>query len=70
MQGSGVWLCVGVLLLCCLLPGLALAQEATEDFAVSLQVEADGNLLVTERIAVIAEGQQISRGIYRDIPTR
>lgn len=36
MQGSGVWLCVGVLLLCCLLPGLALAQEAIEDFAVSL----------------------------------
>lgn len=36
MQGSGVWLCVGVLLFCFLLLGLALAQEAIEDFAVSL----------------------------------
>ena len=58
----------GALLLCCLLPGLALAQEAIEDFAVSLQVEADGNLLVTERITVRAEGQDIRRGIYRDLP--
>lgn len=64
MQG---WL-RGLLLLFVLLPGLTLAQEAIEDFAVSLQVEADGNLLVTERINVRAEGRDIRRGIYRDLP--
>nr|WP_256834179.1 DUF2207 domain-containing protein [Pseudomonas oleovorans] len=64
MQG---WL-RGLLLSCFLLPGLVLAQEAIEDFAVTLQVEADGNLLVTERITVRAEGQDIRRGIYRDLP--
>jgi hypothetical protein len=51
MQG---WL-RGLLLICCLLPGLVSAQEVIENFAVSLQVEADGNLLVTERITVRAE---------------
>ncbi|WP_061238733.1 DUF2207 domain-containing protein [Ectopseudomonas composti] len=64
MQG---WL-RGLLLIVCLLPGLVSAQEAIEDFAVSLQVEADGNLLVTERITVHAEGRDIRRGIYRDLP--
>lgn len=64
MQG---WL-RGLLLIVCLLPGLVSAQEVIEDFAVSLQVEADGNLLVTERITVRAEGRDIRRGIYRDLP--
>lgn len=64
MQG---WL-RGLLLTCFLLPGLVSAQEAIEDFAVTLQVEADGNLLVTERITVRAEGQDIRRGVYRDLP--
>lgn len=64
MQG---WL-RGLLLMGCLLPGLVSAQEAIEDFAVSLQVEADGNLLVTEQITVHAEGRDIRRGIYRDLP--
>ncbi|TNF07365.1 MAG: DUF2207 domain-containing protein, partial [Pseudomonadales bacterium] len=64
MQG---WL-RGLLLVACLLPGLALAEEAIEHFAVTLQVESDGNLLVTERILVRAEGQDIQRGIYRDLP--
>ncbi|MGP0170440.1 DUF2207 domain-containing protein [Pseudomonas sp. NCHU5208] len=63
----GTWL-RAALLLCCLLPTLAPAQEAIEDFAVSLQVETDGNLLVTERITVRAEGRDIRRGIYRDLP--
>jgi uncharacterized membrane protein YgcG len=64
MQG---WL-RGLLLIVCLLPGLVSAQEVIENFAVSLQVEADGNLLVTERITVRAEGRDIRRGIYRDLP--
>src|SRR3990167_319454 len=52
------------------LPLWAAAEEVIEDFAVTLQVQADGNLLVTERITVQAEGEQIKRGIYRDLPVR
>ncbi|VXB04634.1 conserved membrane hypothetical protein [Pseudomonas sp. 8AS] len=59
-----------LLLLVCLLPGLAGAQELIESFDVTLQVEPDGNLLVTERITVQAEGREIRRGIFREIPTR
>ena len=59
-----------LLLLCCLLPGVTRAQEVIEDFAVEVQVEADGGLLVSERITVQAEGEQIQRGIYRDFPVR
>ena len=58
----------GLLLLCWLLPGLSWAQEVIEDFAVELQVGRDGMLDVLERITVQAEGEQIKRGIYRDIP--
>jgi uncharacterized membrane protein YgcG len=57
-----------LLLLCCLLPGVVLAQEVIEDFAVELRVGRDGMLDVVERIVVQAEGEQIKRGIYRDIP--
>ena len=57
-----------LLLSLCLLPLGATAAEVIEDFAVTLQVQADGNLLVTERITVRAEGEQIKRGIYRDLP--
>jgi hypothetical protein len=57
-----------LLLSLCLLPALAVADEVIEDFAVTLQVHTDGSLLVTERITVQAEGEQIKRGIYRDLP--
>lgn len=60
----------GLLLGLCLLPTWLLAAEQIEDFAVELQVQADGSLLVTERISVRAEGEQIRRGIYRDLPIR
>jgi uncharacterized membrane protein YgcG len=56
------------LLSLCLLPLWATADEVIEDFAVTLQVQPDGNLLVTEQITVQAEGEQIKRGIYRDLP--
>ncbi|WP_277373341.1 DUF2207 domain-containing protein [Pseudomonas sp. AA-38] len=59
-----------LLLLCCFCAFSAQAEEAIQSYDVRLQVEPSGEVLVTERIAVIAEGQQISRGIYRDIPTR
>ena len=53
-----------LLLLCAVLPGVTLAQEVIEDFAVELQVRNDGRLDVTERITVQAEGDKIQRGIY------
>jgi uncharacterized membrane protein YgcG len=56
------------LLSLCLLPLWAAAAEVIEDFAVTLQVQPDASLLVTERITVQAEGEQIRRGIYRDLP--
>lgn len=59
-----------LLLLCCFCVCGVQAEEAIQSYDVRLQVELSGEVLVTERIAVIAEGQQISRGIYRDIPTR
>lgn len=59
-----------LLLLCCLGSLGAQAQEAIEAFDVRLQVEPNGDVLVTERIAVQAQGRQIVRGIYRDVPTR
>jgi len=58
----------GLLLSMCLLPLWAAAAEVIEDFAVTLQVQRDGSLQVTELITVQAEGQQIKRGIYRDLP--
>ena len=44
------------------------AQERITRFDVTIHVEADGSLLVTENITAVAEGQEIKRGIYRDIP--
>jgi uncharacterized membrane protein YgcG len=47
-------------------PGLA--QEQILRFDSDIQVDADGNLRVTETIRVRAEGVDIQRGIYRDFP--
>ncbi|HEU4879819.1 MAG TPA: DUF2207 domain-containing protein [Gemmatimonadaceae bacterium] len=46
------------------------AQERIDSYDIRVDVQKDGALDVTERIAVHAEGQQIRRGIYRDFPTR
>lgn len=46
------------------------AQERILSYDSQVQVNADGSLDVTERIAVRAEGNNIRRGIYRDFPTR
>jgi hypothetical protein len=61
------------ILLACLLSLLAAplaAQERILSYDSVVQVQADGGLEVTERIAVRAEGNNIRRGIYRDFPTR
>jgi uncharacterized membrane protein YgcG len=46
------------------------AQERIRSYDVHIAVAADGSIDVTETITVRAEGAQIRRGIYRDIPTR
>ncbi|MBW3096966.1 DUF2207 domain-containing protein [Pseudohoeflea coraliihabitans] len=56
------------LLLICLAAGPAAAREAIEHFHAKILVLADGTLDVTETIRVRAEGRDIRRGIYRDIP--
>ncbi|MFN8643348.1 MAG: DUF2207 domain-containing protein [Candidatus Binatia bacterium] len=61
-------------LLCALLAGAALGQpdaggERITAFDSHIAVDGDGDLTVTETIAVVATGEQIKRGIYRDFPT-
>ena len=61
---------LGCLLALWILPGIAAqAAEVILDFRSELQVEPDASLMVTETIAVRAEGNEIRRGIYRDFPT-
>ncbi len=44
------------------------AQERITRFDVNVRVEPDGALIVSENITARAEGREIKRGIYRDIP--
>jgi hypothetical protein len=53
-----------------LLPQDAAAQERIRNYVSEIQIRQDGSMEVTERITVVAEGTDIRRGIYRDIPTR
>lgn len=48
--------------------GLALAQEGITNYSVDIQVEITGDIQVVEVINVIAEGNQIRRGIFRELP--
>jgi hypothetical protein len=47
----------------------ALAREEIRDFVATFEVHADTSVTITEQIAVNAEGNEIRRGIFRDIPT-
>ena len=47
-----------------------LAEERILKFVSDIGVKDDGSLLVTETITVRAEGREIRRGIFRDIPLR
>ncbi|MBA2671783.1 MAG: DUF2207 domain-containing protein, partial [Gemmatimonadetes bacterium] len=53
-----------------LLPQDTAAQERIRNYESEIQIRSDGSIDVTERITVVAEGSDIRRGIYRDIPTR
>ena len=46
------------------------AEEQILSFLADVTVEKSGALLVSETIEVNAEGNEIRRGIYRDIPLR
>ena len=49
-------------------PVAASEQERITDFDVTIEVQKDGDILVTETIGVISQGYQIRRGIFRDLP--
>ncbi|WP_425409515.1 DUF2207 domain-containing protein [Hyphococcus sp.] len=49
-------------------PVSAVAVEQINEFNVAIDVQKDGDIIVTETIAVTAEGAQIRRGIFRDLP--
>ena len=57
-------------LVLCLLPVQLYAAEVISAFHSDITIQRDGQLLIRETIEVIAENQQIQRGIYRDFPTR
>jgi len=59
-------LAIAAVALLCAAP--ALAAEQIERFDVVIDVERDGDIVVTETIEVTAEGMQIRRGIFRDLP--
>ncbi|WP_299867574.1 DUF2207 domain-containing protein [uncultured Hoeflea sp.] len=65
------WL-IALIALCltALSPGLAQAREDIRSFVVDIEVRADAAVEVTETITVNAEGVDIRRGIFRDIPLR
>lgn len=44
------------------------AEEQIRSFDVRIDVEQDGDILVTETITVNVEGRDIRRGIFRDLP--
>ncbi|MEQ1610905.1 MAG: DUF2207 domain-containing protein, partial [Hyphomonadaceae bacterium] len=44
------------------------ADERIDRFDATIEVQNDGDILVTEMIAVTAEGNAIRRGIFRDLP--
>ncbi|WP_340160069.1 DUF2207 domain-containing protein [uncultured Hoeflea sp.] len=61
---------VFALLVSLALTGGASAREEIRNFRADIDVRADASIEVTETITVNAEGRDIRRGIYRDIPLR
>jgi uncharacterized membrane protein YgcG len=69
-NGLSRTLCLVAALLATAPAALAQRGERIIDYAIEVDVRADGALDVAENITVRAEGSQIRRGIYRDFPTR
>ncbi len=59
-----------IIVLCCALPLLAMADERILDYQSDIRIHENGTLTVSETIRVRAQGNNIRRGIYRDFPTR
>ncbi|MBR2082391.1 MAG: DUF2207 domain-containing protein [Elusimicrobiaceae bacterium] len=57
-------------LLCVTIFSAAYAREYIPQFDVIMRVNTDGSAQVTEEISIIAEHNQIRRGIYRDLPNK
>src|SRR5690554_1938640 len=47
----------------------AFGQEVIRNFETAIAVHEDASVRITETITVNAEGRDIRRGIFRDIPT-
>jgi len=60
--GAALWFSIALL-------GTSLASERITNFGIKLIVQPNSDLIVTEIIEVVAEGDEIERGIYRDFPT-
>ncbi len=63
------WLALLGLLLLALCGAGPQAAELIRSYHSDIRVQADAEVVVTETIRVQADGAQIRRGIYRDIPT-
>ncbi|MFA7000431.1 MAG: DUF2207 domain-containing protein [Candidatus Paceibacterota bacterium] len=63
-----MWTLVLLALAACLITGVC-AGEEIRDFSSRIEILPDSDLIVTETIRVMPEGNQIKRGIYRDFPT-
>lgn len=51
-------------------PAYGQTNEVITDFTSHILINEDSSLTVTETINVVAKGQTIKRGIYRDFPTK
>ena len=58
------------LILSLLWAGLCFAQERITSFDVDMQVETSGDIVITETIDLISTGDEIRRGIFRELPAR
>ena len=58
-----------VLALCFIAGPASAEKERILDYTSEITVQADGGLTIVETIKVVASGNKIKRGIYRDFPT-
>ncbi|MCS2607875.1 DUF2207 domain-containing protein [Halomonas dongshanensis] len=66
---STVWLAIVIFMLSGMVALPVMAEEVIERLEADIKVKPDSSVEITETIRVHAEGEQIQRGIFRDIPT-
>lgn len=57
-----------IIILTCFLSTLAVAEEKITNFDVTIDVQKNGDIVVTETIEIIKESRHIHKGIFRDLP--